>query len=32
MRGVNRTTANPVEVYVILYDVVVPGMPVDEVD
>ena len=27
----NRTAANPVVVYLILHDVVVPGMPVDEV-
>ena len=31
VRAVNRTRANPVEVYLILHDVVVPGMPVDEV-
>ena len=31
VRAVNRTAANPVEVYLILHDVVVPGMPVDEV-
>jgi hypothetical protein len=31
VRAVNRTSANPVEVYLILHDVVVPGMPVDEV-
>ena len=30
VRGVNRTAANPVEVFVVLSDVVVPGMPVDE--
>ena len=30
-RSVNRTAANPVVVYLILHDVVVPGMPVDEV-
>ena len=30
-RGVNRTAANPVEVYLILDDTVVPGLPVDEV-
>ena len=27
----NRTAANPVVVYLILHDVVVPGLPVDEV-
>ena len=31
VRAVNRTSANPVEVYLVLHDVVVPGMPVDEV-
>ena len=31
VRAVNRTAANPVEVYLVLHDVVVPGMPVDEV-
>ena len=31
VRAVSRTAANPVEVYLILHDVVVPGMPVDEV-
>jgi hypothetical protein len=31
VRAVIRTAANPVEVYLILHDVVVPGMPVDEV-
>jgi hypothetical protein len=30
VRGVNRTAANPVEVFVVLSDVVVPGMPVEE--
>ena len=30
-RGVNRTEANPVEVYLILDDIVVPGLPMDEV-
>ena len=31
VRAVSRTAANPVEVYLILHDVVMPGMPVDEV-
>jgi hypothetical protein len=31
VRGVNRTAANPVEVYVILNDTVVPSLPVDRV-
>ena len=31
VRGVNRTAANPVEVFLILDDIVVPGLPVDEV-
>jgi hypothetical protein len=31
VRAVNRTGDNPVEVYLILHDVVVLGMPVDEV-
>ena len=31
VRGVNRTEANPVEVFVILSDVVVPGLPMDKV-
>ena len=31
VRAVNRTAANPVEVYLVLHDVVVPGMPVNEV-
>ena len=30
VRGVNRTAANPVEVFVVLSDIVVPGMPVEE--
>jgi hypothetical protein len=30
-RGVNRTAANPVEIFLVLNDVVVPGLPVDEV-
>ena len=29
--GVNRTTENPVEVYLILDDTVVPGVTIDEV-
>ena len=31
VRGVNRTAANSVEVFMILSDTVVPGLPVDEV-
>ena len=31
VRGVNRTTENPVEVYLILDDVILPGVPIDEV-
>jgi hypothetical protein len=31
VRGVNRTATDPVEVYLIIHDVVVPGIEVDEV-
>ena len=31
VRGVNRTTENPVEVYLVLDDVILPGVPIDEV-
>ena len=31
VRGINRTASNPVEVYLVLGDVVVPGLEVDEV-